>query len=244
VLGCFAMTETGHGSDVQSLGTVAVYDAESGDFVLDTPDEHARKDYIGNALHGGWPSSSPSSRSDGRGHGVHAFLVPLRDEAGALLPGIEVEDCGEKVGLNGVDNGRIAFHQVRVERDALLDEFAAVDEHGEYSSPIASDGRRFFTMIGTLVHGRVAIANAAARLPRPRWPSRCATATGVASSVPSRACSCSTTRAISGGCSRCSPTPTRCTSRCGTSSPPMSPSRPTRTRGSAAPVRWRGSRRG
>jgi acyl-CoA oxidase len=161
VLGCFAMTETGHGSDVQSLGTVAVYDAETGDFVLDTPDEHARKDYIGNALHGRLAVVFAQLEVDGRGHGVHAFLVPLRDEEGALLPGIEVEDCGEKVGLNGVDNGRIAFHQVRVERNALLDEFAAVDEHGEYSSPIASDGRRFFTMIGTLVHGRVAIANAA-----------------------------------------------------------------------------------
>jgi hypothetical protein len=31
-------------------------------------------------------------------HGVHAFIVPLRDEAGRCLPGVEIHDCGYKVG--------------------------------------------------------------------------------------------------------------------------------------------------
>src|SRR5690606_14399353 len=51
--GCFAMTETGHGSDVQRLRTTATYDADAGEFVIDTPDESARKDYIGNAARDG-----------------------------------------------------------------------------------------------------------------------------------------------------------------------------------------------
>jgi acyl-CoA oxidase len=31
-------------------------------------------------------------------HGVHAFVVPLREESGALWPGVEIHDCGYKVG--------------------------------------------------------------------------------------------------------------------------------------------------
>jgi acyl-CoA oxidase len=42
--GCFAMTEAGHGSDVQELQTTASYDHENNQFVVDTPDDEARKE--------------------------------------------------------------------------------------------------------------------------------------------------------------------------------------------------------
>ena len=160
--GCFAMTETGHGSDVQHLGTTATYDPAAGEFVISTPDTAARKDYIGNAARDGRMAVVFAQLIvGGTGHGVHALLVPIRDGDGHPRPGVTIEDCGRKGGLGGVDNGRLTFRDVRVPREALLNRFGDVAEDGSYSSPIASDGRRFFTMIGTLIRGRISVAGTA-----------------------------------------------------------------------------------
>jgi acyl-CoA oxidase len=159
--GCFAMTETAHGSNVQELGTTATYDPEAGEFVVHTPDEAATKDYIGNAARDGRMAAVFAQLIvGGEGRGVHALLVPLRDERGAVLAGIEIEDCGPKLGLDGVDNGRIRFDRVRVPREALLDRYAQVSEAGDYTSPIENPTKRFFTMLGTLVQGRVSVCGA------------------------------------------------------------------------------------
>lgn len=159
--GGFAMTELGHGSNVRDIETVACYDAEADEFVVDTPCESARKEWIGNAAtHGRMMTVFAQLEVDGERHGVHAFLVPVRDEEGEVLPDVTIEDCGLKMGLNGVDNGRIWFDEVRVPRENLLDRYGSVDDEGEYTSPIPSEGKRFFTMLGTLVGGRVSVAGA------------------------------------------------------------------------------------
>ncbi|GAA4049300.1 acyl-CoA dehydrogenase family protein [Agromyces indicus] len=162
VPGAFAMTETGHGSDVASIGTTATYDPDTEEFVLHTPFRGAWKDYLGNAaLHGIAAVVFAQLVTKGVNHGVHAFYVPLRDEQGEFLPGIGGEDDGLKGGLNGIDNGRLHFTNVRVPRENLLNRYGDVAPDGTYSSPIASPGRRFFTMLGTLVQGRVSLDGAA-----------------------------------------------------------------------------------
>lgn len=167
LLGCYAMTETGHGSNVRDLRTTATYDPAAREFVVATPDDDARKDYIGNAaLHGQIATVFARLLASGTDHGVHAFLVPLRTPSGEPAAGVSIEDCGPKEGLNGVDNGRIRFDEVRVPQDALLDRFARINEAGEYESSIPSPGRRFFTMLGTLVSGRVSIAAASVAVAR------------------------------------------------------------------------------
>ncbi|CUR59526.1 Acyl-CoA oxidase domain protein [metagenome] len=159
-MGCFAMTETGHGSNVQALGTVATYDVEAQEFMITTPDDASRKDYIGNAAaHAELAVVFAQLDVAGERHGVHAFVVPIR-KGGRVLDGVRIEDCGPKMGLNGVDNGRIWFDEVRVPRTALLNQFAEVTPEGRYLSPIDNPNKRFFTMLGTLVQGRVCVGGA------------------------------------------------------------------------------------
>jgi len=159
--GGFAMTEAGHGSNVQGLRTIATYDPAAQEFVIETPDDEARKEYIGNAaVHGRMATVFAQLLVDGDGKGVHAFIVPLRDADGALYPGVRIEDDGEKIGLNGVDNGMIWFDSVRVPREALLNRYADVSADGVYTSPIENQNKRFFTMLGTLVQGRVCVSAA------------------------------------------------------------------------------------
>lgn len=157
--GCFAMTETGHGSDVQSILTTATYDPETDELVVHSPSPAARKDYIGGAARDARLAAVFAQLVVGEEqHGVHCVLVPLRDESGQPMPGVTIGDCGTKLGLKGVDNGRLMFDQVRVPRANLLNKYGDIDDQGRYSSPIESVNRRFFTMLGTLVRGRVTVA--------------------------------------------------------------------------------------
>lgn len=170
--GAFAMTEIGHGSDVDNVATTATYDVETEEFVINTPHREAWKEFLGNAaLHGQAAvvfaqliTSGTTHKLVNHGlvnHGVHAFFVPIRDTNGEMLPGVGSEDDGYKGGLNGIDNGRLHFDNVRVPRTNLLNRYGDVAKDGTYTSPIESPGRRFFTMLGTLVQGRVSLDGAA-----------------------------------------------------------------------------------
>ena len=159
--GCFAMTEADHGSNVQALETTATYDRESDQFVIDTPSDGARKEYIGNAARDGHIAAVFAQLIvAGECHGVHVLAVPIRDADGNVCEGVRIDDCGEKMGLNGVDNGELWFDDVRVPREALLNRYGEVRPDGSYYSAIENPNRRFFTMIGSLVQGRVCISGA------------------------------------------------------------------------------------
>lgn len=145
--GCFAMTETGHGSNVKGIETTATYHHEAKTFTIQTPSRLARKEYIGNAaLHGRMATVFAKLIIDGVDYGVNGFLVPLRDQKGNVLEGISIKDCGRKMGLNGVDNGIIYFDQVVIPEENMLDRYASISKAGKFESPISSDNRRFFTM--------------------------------------------------------------------------------------------------
>lgn len=162
VMGCFAMTERGHGSDVASLETTITYDPAELQFVVNSPAESSAKTYIGNAAaHGHLAAVFGQLVVDGEPHGVHCILVPIRDENGEVHAGVTIGDNGHKGGLLGVDNGSLSFDHVRVPRDMLLNRFGSVDAQGRYSSSIDNPNRRFFSMLGALVRGRICIGGGA-----------------------------------------------------------------------------------
>lgn len=162
ILGCFALTELLHGSNAQQIQTIAEYDSKLDKIVLKTPDDGALKWWIGNAAENAdFAAVFCQLYVAGKHHGVHCVLAQIR-HAGpngdkVLDPNVEIGDCGFKVGLNGVDNGWIRFNNFAVPRDYLLGKFAVINEKGEYISPIASPTKRFSSMIGALLGGRVSI---------------------------------------------------------------------------------------
>ncbi|KAL2466601.1 Acyl-coenzyme A oxidase 3 [Abeliophyllum distichum] len=159
IKGCFAMTELGHGSNVRGIETTATYEANTGEFVINTPCESAQKYWIGGAAnHATHTVVFSQLNVDGNNQGVHAFITQIRDENGNICPNIRIADCGHKIGLNGVDNGRIWFDNVRIPRENLLNSVADVSPDGKYLSAIKDPDQRFAAFLAPLTSGRVTIA--------------------------------------------------------------------------------------
>ncbi|CAN8063711.1 unnamed protein product [Agarophyton chilense] len=158
VFGCFALTELGHGSNVRGIETTATYHADAQQFEIHTPHETAQKYWIGGASESATHAVVFAKLAiKGVQYGIHVFIVCLRRPDGSTMPGIRIEDCGEKAGLNGVDNGRIWFTHVRIAREHMLSAMSQVAPDGTYSSTIPSANARFGVMLGALTGGRVSM---------------------------------------------------------------------------------------
>lgn len=101
------MTEVAHGSNVKGMQTTATYDKSKKSFILNSPDFQSAKCWGGglgqSSTHGTFFVHLILDNVD---YGLHAFVVPIRDPTTILpYPGVKIRDMGEKIGLNGIDNG-------------------------------------------------------------------------------------------------------------------------------------------
>jgi len=164
ILGSFSMTEIGHGSNVRGLETTAIYDKQTKEFIINSPTPSSEKFWIGGTgLHGHFTTVFARLIIDGKDHGIHAFVVPIRDRSTMkVFDGITITDCGHKMGLNGIDNGRLRFQHVRIPRENLLNKYSDVSEDGVYSSKFSTPIKNFAATMAPFILGRVLIVKAAA----------------------------------------------------------------------------------
>uniref|UniRef100_A0AAQ6IE07 Acyl-coenzyme A oxidase n=1 Tax=Anabas testudineus TaxID=64144 RepID=A0AAQ6IE07_ANATE len=160
IIGTYAQTEMGHGTHLRGLETTATYDPSTQEFVLNCPTISSIK---------WWPGGLGKTSNhaivlaqlytQGNCHGLHAFIVPIRDmNTHKPLPGIVVGDIGPKFGFNEVDNGFLKLENVRIPRENMLMKYAKVEPDGTYVKPPSSK-----LTYGTMVFIRSMIVGESAR---------------------------------------------------------------------------------
>lgn len=158
-MGCFGFTELGYGNNAPKMETTATYDKEKQEFIINCPTVQSQKFWITNgACHANYMVTFAQTIVDGKNEGVNAFLVQVRDENMKPSKGVMIEDMGWKIGLNGIDNGRLSFKNVRIPREAMLNRQNDVTADGKFVSDIKKVSARFFKVADRLLSGRLCIS--------------------------------------------------------------------------------------
>lgn len=129
IIGCYAQTELGHGSNVRGLETTATWNADDKTFTIHSPTLTASKWWIGSL---GKTANHAVVMAQlyiaGKNYGPHPFVVPIRDlKTHEPLPNVHVGDIGPKFGYNTMDNGFLLFKNVKIPHINMLARFSSIE---------------------------------------------------------------------------------------------------------------------
>jgi acyl-CoA oxidase len=129
IVGCYAQTELGHGSNVRGLETTATWNSDDKTFTIHSPHLTASKWWIGSlGRTANFAVVMAQLYISGKSHGPHPFVVQVRDlKTHEPLENIHVGDIGPKFGYNTMDNGFLLFNKVKVPHISMLARFSRVD---------------------------------------------------------------------------------------------------------------------
>lgn len=104
IIGCYAQTELGHGSNVRGLETTATWNPEDKTFTIHSPALTASKWWIGTlGKVANYAAVMAQLIVKGKALGPHPFIVPIRDlKTHEPLPNVHIGDIGPKFGFNTV----------------------------------------------------------------------------------------------------------------------------------------------
>ncbi|KAG1704565.1 hypothetical protein DVH05_005496 [Phytophthora capsici] len=148
IIGAYAQTELGHGSNVQGIETIATYDKATEEFIIHSPTLTSRK---------WWPGALGKTAThaiviarlflDGEDKGVQSFIVQIRSLVDhEPMPGVNVRDIGPKIGFNAIDNGDCSFDNVRIPRENMMMRYSKILSDGTFVKP-KSNKLVYLTMV-------------------------------------------------------------------------------------------------
>lgn len=160
VLGAFLLTEKFAGvNSGLVVNTTATWVEEKQQFLIETVDEGAKKNWISQGLTASHAVCMANLCVNGKFFGPHGFLIELRDSAsGDLLPGVTLEDMGLKTVANDLDNARVGLKSFYAPKSALLSRFAEIRDDKYVQT--TQERMRIEILGQRLLTGRLAIAQA------------------------------------------------------------------------------------
>ncbi|KAJ5709404.1 hypothetical protein N7493_010738 [Penicillium malachiteum] len=164
IVGAYAQTELGHGSNVRGLELEARWDPATKEFILHSPTLTSSKWWNGSlgriANHAIVVAQLLLPKRDAPfeyvSHGPNPFIVQVRDMDTHLpLDGVVVGDIGPKYGYITMDNAYMLFNNFRIPHSAMLSRYSSVDpETGIYTKP-----EQPATVYGSLTYVRAQIVH-------------------------------------------------------------------------------------